>query len=81
MKKIKTPLLLFVIALTGCIDYTKRLDTAQKKFPTMVITPATGLIARQGYEFLAEDTANNQIYAISFGPFSETRIETVRNIK
>lgn len=80
MKKLSFVLILALL-FASCIDYTKRYDTCKKKFPGMVVTPATGLLAQSGYQFLAEDTVNNQLYAIMFGEFSETRIADVRNVK
>lgn len=73
--------LVMLLLFSSCIDYTERLVVAQKKFPGMVIYPATGLIAENGYEFIAEDTVNHKIYAIMFGAFSTKRIDNVRNIK
>lgn len=63
------------------MDFHKRQVNLQKMYPKNVITPATGIIHNNGYEFLMEDTINNQIYAVSFGEFSYTRIQSIRNIK
>lgn len=63
------------------MDFNKRQVNLQKMYPKNVITPATGLLTNQGYEFLMEDTINKQIYAVRFGEFSYTRISDIRNIK
>lgn len=63
------------------MDFHKRQVNLQKMYPKNVITPATGIIADRGYEFLMEDTINKQIYAVRFGEFSYTRISDIRNIK
>lgn len=65
----------------SCMDFHKRQQNLQKMYPKNVITPATGLLTNQGYEFLMEDTINDQIYAVRFGEFSYTRIANIRNIK
>jgi len=65
----------------SCMDFHKRQENLQKIYPKTVITPATGMISSQGYEFLMEDTISNQIYAVRFGVFSYTRISDIRNIK
>lgn len=76
-------IIIIIVAMTslGCMDFNKRQVNLQKMYPENVITPATGMISGQGYEFLMEDTINNQIYAVSFGVFSYTRISKIRNIK
>ena len=78
MKKI---LLLAVLALTSCVNQIDRLNDAQKKYPKCIVQPSTSLLAREGYEIMVEDTINNQIYVLSYYPFSSTKIYSIRNIK
>lgn len=44
------------------------------------IEPATGLIQREGYDFIIIDTTY-QIIAVQYYPFSETKISSLRNIR
>jgi hypothetical protein len=78
MKKI---LLIAVLALTSCVNQMDRLKDAQKKYPKCIVQPSTSLLAREGYEIMVEDTINNQIYVLSYYPFSSTKISSIRNIK
>ena len=78
MKKI---LLLAVLALTSCVNQMDRLKDAQKKYPKCIVQPSTSLLSREGYEVMVEDTINNQIYVLSYYPFSSTKISDIRNIK
>jgi len=78
MKKI---LLLATLALTSCVNQIDRLNDAQKKYPKCIVQPSTSLLAREGYEIMVEDTINNQIYVLSYYPFSSTKIYSIRNIK
>jgi len=78
MKKI---LLLAILALTSCVNQIDRLNDAQKKYPKCIVQPSTSLLAREGYEIMVEDTINNQIYVLSYYPFSSTKIYSIRNIK
>jgi len=73
--------LLTITALTGCVNQMDRLNDAQKKYPKCVIQPTTSLIAREGYEIMVEDTIQNQIYVLSYYPFSTSKILSIRNIK
>jgi hypothetical protein len=79
MKKV---LLLIAVAITmfGCVDDYKRLQNLQKKFPNHQVEPATGLIKNGGFQFILIDT-NQQIIAVRYGEFSETRIASLRNIR
>ena len=79
MKKIL--LTLTVLALTSCVNQMDRLKDAQKKYPKCIVQPTTSLLAREGYEIMVEDTINNQIYVLSYYPFSATKISNIRNIK
>lgn len=58
-----------------------RLTDAQKKYPKCVIQPTTSLLARDGYDIMVEDTIANQIYVLSYYPFSTTKLASIRNIK
>ena len=80
MKKLMV-VLLTITELTGCVNQMDRLNDAQKKYPKFVIQPTTSLIAREGYEIMVEDTIQNQIYVLSYYPFSTSKILSIRNIK
>ena len=77
----KKTLLLAVLALTSCVNQMDRLKDAQKKYPKCIVQPTTSLLSREGYEVMVEDTINNQIYVLSYYPFSSTKISDIRNIK
>lgn len=79
MKKIL--ILLPLLWLSSCIDQMDRLTDAQKKYPKCVIQPTTSLLARDGYDIMVEDTIANQIYVLSYYPFSTTKLASIRNIK
>ncbi len=66
--------------LFGCADENKRLNYLKKTYPNSKVEPATGLIQRDGYEFILIDS-NLQIIAVSFYPFSESKIQSMRNIR
>jgi hypothetical protein len=76
-----TILALAVLALTSCVNQMDRLRDAQKKYPKCIVQPTTSLLARDGYEIMVEDTITNQIYVVSYYPFSTTKISAIRNIK
>lgn len=74
-------ILLAVIALlSSCVDRTQQLNNLKKMYPTSKVEPSTGLIQQQGYEFIVIDTTG-QIVAVSFYPFSESKISSLRNIR
>ena len=79
MKKIL--LISVVIGLTSCVNQMDRLNDAQKKYPKCVIQPTTSLLASEGYEIMVDDTIANQIYVLSYYPFSTSKIHAIRNIK
>ena len=76
----KIILLALAIGLMGCADETNRQKHLQSIYPNCKVEPATGLIQRDGYNFIVIDTTN-QIIAVSFYPFSETKIMDLRNIR
>ncbi len=76
-----TILALAVLALTSCVNQMDRLRDAQKKYPKCIVQPTTSLLARDGYEIMVEDTITDQIYVVSYYPFSTTKISAIRNIK
>jgi hypothetical protein len=76
-----TILALVVLALTSCVNQMDRLRDAQKKYPKCIVQPTTSILARDGYEIMVEDTITNQIYVVSYYPFSTTKISAIRNIK
>lgn len=73
-------LLLSLLLLTSCVDSNKRLSYLKQQFPKCKVEPATGLIQNQGYEFIIIDSTN-QIIAVSFHAFSETKIHQMRNVR
>jgi hypothetical protein len=77
----KKTLLLAVLALTSCVNQMDRLKDAQTKYPKCIVQPTTSMLARDGYEIMVEDTITNQIYVLSYYPFSTTKISSIRNIK
>jgi hypothetical protein len=72
--------LLFAISLLGCADQSKRQKHLQSLYPNCKIEPATGLIQQNGYDFIVIDSTN-QIIAVDYYPFSETKIANLRNIR
>jgi hypothetical protein len=73
--------LLFAISLLGCADQNKRQRHLQSLYPNCKIEPATGLLQRNdGYDFIVIDSTN-QIIAVNFYMFSETKIWSLRNIR
>jgi len=79
MKKLIT--ILTLLSLTSCVSDYDRVADAKKKYPNAVVTPSTGIIKRDGYEITVEDTLTHQIYAISYYPFSTTKISSIVNIR
>lgn len=76
----KSILIVLALALIGCADQTKRQKYLQSTYPKCKVEPATGLIQQDGFEFIVIDTTN-QIIAVDFYPFSETKIMSLRNIR
>ena len=68
------------LALSSCADQNKRQQYLQKVYPGSKVEPATGLIQHNGYDFIVIDTTG-QIIAVSFYPFSESKISQLRNIR
>lgn len=79
MKKIVF-LTMLIAMMSSCADQNKRLQSLKKMYPKCKVEPSTGLIQNQGYEFVVIDSTN-QIIAVSFYPFSETKIQSLRNIR
>lgn len=76
----KLLLILVSTALISCADQTKRQKHLESLYPKCKVEPATGLIQRDGYEFIVIDTTL-QIIAVDFYPFSESKISYLRNIR
>jgi hypothetical protein len=76
----KTIYLLFALFLFGCADQNKRQKHLQSLYPHCKVEPSTGLIQQQGYDFIVIDSTN-QIIAVNYYPFSETKISSLRNIR
>ena len=75
--------LLFIamsLMLASCADQNKRQKYLQSIYPNSKVEPATGLIQRDGYDFIVIDSSY-QIVAVSFYPGSETKINSLRNIR
>jgi hypothetical protein len=79
MKNLILVILLF--SFTSCVSDYDRVADAKKKYPNGLVTPSTGIIKRNGYEITVEDTVTNQIYGISYYPFSTTKISSIVNIR
>lgn len=73
-------MLVLMLGLTSCADETKRQAYLEQNYPDCKVEPATGLIQQNGFEFILIDTTG-QIIAVSFYPFSETKISSLRNIR
>lgn len=78
MKKLL--LILVSTALISCADQTKRQKHLESLYPKCKVEPATGLIQRDGYDFIVIDSTM-QIIAVDFYPFSERKISDLRNIR
>ena len=66
--------------LISCSDQVKRQKNLQIIYPKCKVEPATGLIQNQGFDFIVIDSTN-QIIAVDFYPFSESKIMSLRNIR
>lgn len=66
--------------LISCADQTKRQKHLETLYPNCKVEPATGLIQRDGYDFIVIDSTM-QIIAVDFYPFSESKISYLRNIR
>jgi hypothetical protein len=76
----KLVFVLMVVSLMSCADQNNRKKHLEKLYPGCKIEPATGLIQQYGFDFIVIDTTN-QIIAINFYAFSETKIFSLRNIR
>lgn len=79
MKKLAI-LFTLIVAVSSCADQSKRQNHLMLMYPSCKVEPATGLIQRDGLDFIVIDTTG-QIVAVSFYPFSETKILNIRNIR
>lgn len=73
-------LILVSTILISCADQTKRQKHLEGLYPKCKVEPATGLIQRDGYDFIVIDSTM-QIIAVNFYPFSESKISYLRNIR
>lgn len=80
MKKIIIILSITLTFLSSCVDQVNRQKHVQKLYPSCKVEPATGIIQQNGFDFVVIDTTN-QIIAVAFYPFSETKIIHLRNIR
>jgi hypothetical protein len=71
---------LIVMLLASCADQEKRQRHLESLYPNCRIEPATGLIQQNGYDFIVIDSSM-QIIAVDFYPFSEAKIQGLRNIR
>jgi hypothetical protein len=78
----KKQILSFLILLlfTSCVNEYNRLNYLKKSFPNSKVEPATGLVKNGGYEYVLIDSLGNMV-AVSFVPFSEKRINGLRNVR
>jgi len=72
-------LLLFTLTVS-CTDQVNRQKHLQKLYPNCKIEPATSIIKQSGFDFIVIDSTN-QIIAVDFYMFSETKIWSLRNIR
>lgn len=77
----KNLIILSTILLTSCVSTYDRIEDCKKKYPNSIVTPSTNLLVKRGYEITIEDTITKQIYAISYYPFSNTKISSIVNIR
>jgi len=68
------------LLLASCSDQEKRQRHLESLYPNCKVEPATGLIQQNGYDFIVIDSTM-QIIAVDFYPFSETKIQGLRNIR
>lgn len=81
MKKLcMVAITLLAFTALSCADQNNRLRNLQKMYPKSKVEPSTGLVQRDGYDFIVIDSTT-QIIAVSFYPFSETKISSFRNIR
>lgn len=76
----KTVLLLVAMLFISCADENNRQKYLQSKYPKCKVEPATSLIKQGGYHFIVIDSTN-QIIAVAFYPFSESKICDLKNIR
>lgn len=79
MKKLVI-LFTLIVVISSCADQSKRQNHLMLTYPSCKVEPATGLIQGDGFDFIVIDTTG-QIVAVSFYPFSETKILNIRNIR
>jgi hypothetical protein len=77
MKKV---LIFLSLMLVSCSDYSKRMDTVQKKYPKCVVLPSLPTISGNSYyhyDVIVRDTIAKQMYGIEFYSFSDQRIYNI----
>jgi hypothetical protein len=72
--------LLLVILMTSCVDQVNRQKHLEKLYPNCKVEPATRLVQENGFDFIVIDSTN-QIIAVNFYMFSETKIWSLINIR
>ena len=80
MKAKNLGLIISALLLFSCADETNRQKYLQSKYPDCKVEPATTLVKNGGYDFIVIDSTN-QIIAVSFYPFSEKKISSLKNIR
>jgi hypothetical protein len=78
MKKLL--ILLSFVILASCVDQHNRYENLKNMYPKCKVEPATGLIQKDGYDFIVIDSSM-QIIAVCYYPWSETKIMQFRNIR
>jgi hypothetical protein len=77
----KMLMLLSLILLFSCADYSERIKTIEKKYPKCIVLPSLpnreNRQSHYSYDVIVKDTINKQMYGISFYPFSETKISQI----
>lgn len=73
--------LLILALLTSCVSDYDRVEDCKLKYKNAIVTPSTGMIKSNGYSVTVEDTITGQIYAVSYYPFSSSKIANIVNIR
>ena len=76
----KVILITTILFFSSCANQINRQKNLEKMYPKCKVEPATGLIQKNGYNFIVIDT-NTQIIAVSFYLGSESKIYDLRNIR
>lgn len=73
-------IILMSLSLMSCADALKQQQFLEKSYPTCKVEPATGLIQRNGYDYILVQP-DGQLIAVKFYPGSENKIASLRNVR